>query len=144
MSPISHVLAHKGNKVHAIDAEATLHTATELMARHGIGSLAVCSDGVIIGILSERDVVLRMASDAGAVINTPVREAMHTKQEVDWDDDIHTAMTLMTDRQVRHLLVRRQGVLVGIVSIGDLVKTTIAEQEGAIATLQQYITGQPI
>lgn len=143
MSPISQVLSHKGGAVLAIDADATLHSAAQMMAKHGIGSLAVRSAGAIIGILSERDLVLRLASGAGAVVATTVRDAMHELHEIDWDDDVRHAMTLMTDRQVRHLLVRRQGELVGIVSIGDLVKATIAEQEGAIATLHQYITGQP-
>lgn len=143
MSPISQVLSHKGGAVLAIDADATLHSAAQMMARHGVGSLAVRSGGTIIGILSERDLVLRLASGAGAVIVMTVRDAMHEVHEIDWDDDIRHAMALMTDRQVRHLLVRREGMLVGIVSIGDLVKATIAEQEGAIASLQHYITGQP-
>lgn len=143
MSTISQVLGRKGCTILAIDADATLHAAAQVMAKHGVGSLAVRSGDAIIGILSERDVILRLASVAGAAIAAPVREAMHTLQEADWDDDIRLAMTLMTNRQMRHLLVRREGALVGIVSIGDLVKATIDEQEGAIATLQQYITSQP-
>jgi len=143
MSPISQVLSRKGGSVLAIDADATLHSAAQMMDRHGVGSLAVRSAGAIIGILSERDLVLQLARGAGAVVATTVRDAMHELHEIDWDDDVHYAMTLMTNRQVRHLLVRRQGALAGIVSIGDLVKATIAEQEDAIASLHQYITGQP-
>lgn len=143
MTTISQVLSHKGGTVLGIDQDATLHAAAQAMARHGIGSLAVRSGDTIIGILSERDVVLRLASDAGAVMALAARDAMHAIHTVDWQDDVRQAMTLMTDRQVRHLLVQREGTTVGVVSIGDLVKETIAEQEGEITRLHHYITGQP-
>lgn len=143
MITISQVLSHKGGTVLGIDQDATLHAAAQAMARHGIGSLAVRSGDTIIGILSERDVVLRLASDAGGVMATAVRDAMHAIHTVEWDDEVPQAMALMTDRQVRHLLVQRDGATVGLVSIGDLVKATIAEQEGEITRLHHYITGQP-
>lgn len=143
MSTISDVISRKGHAVLGIDQDATLHSAVQTMARQGIGSLAVRSGDSIIGILSERDVVLRLASHAGGVMAMAVRDAMHPIHTVEWDDDLRHAMSLMTDRQVRHLLVRRDGKTIGIVSIGDLVKATIADQEGAITRLHHYITGQP-
>ncbi|HEX3134247.1 MAG TPA: CBS domain-containing protein [Planctomycetota bacterium] len=143
MTTISQVLDRKGTAVLGIDEDATLHAAVQTMARHGIGSLAVRHGNTIIGILSERDVVLRLASHAGGVMVMAVRDAMHAIHTVEWNDEVRHAMTLMTDRQVRHLLVQRDGVTVGLVSIGDLVKDTIAEQEGAITRLHHYITGQP-
>jgi CBS domain-containing protein len=143
MTTISQVLGHKGGAVLGIDQDATLHAAAQAMARHGIGSLAVRSGDTIIGILSERDVVLRLSSHGGAVMAMAVRDAMHAIHSVDWDDEVRQAMALMTDRQVRHLLVQRDGTTVGLVSIGDLVKATIAEQEGEITHLHHYITGQP-
>ena len=90
-----------------------------------------------------RDVVLRLASDAGGVMATSVGDAMHAIHTVEWDDEVRQAMALMTDRPVRHLMVQRDGTIVGLVSIGDLVKATIAEQEGEITRLHHYITGQP-
>jgi CBS domain-containing protein len=143
MCTISQVLGRKGGAVLGIEADATLHAAAQQMARLGIGSLAVHDDGLIIGILAERDVVLRLARDAGAAIGMAVRDAMHEIHDVEYDDDVGHAMTLMTDRQVRHLLVRKDGAAVGMVSIGDLVKSIIDEQDGAITSLQHYITGQP-
>jgi CBS domain-containing protein len=143
MTLISEVLDHKGGTVLAIDQDATLHSAVQTMSRSGIGSLAVRSGDTIVGILSERDVVLRLASHAGAVMGMAVRDAMHAIHTVECDDDVRHAMTLMTNRQVRHLLVQRDGSTIGIVSIGDLVKAAIEEQEGAITRLHHYITGQP-
>ena len=143
MITISQVLGHKGGAVLGISQDATLHAAALAMARHGVGSLAVHCDEAIVGILSERDVVLRLASHGGSVMATAVHDAMHAIHTVDWDDEVRQAMALMTDRQVRHLLVQRDGVTVGLVSIGDLVKATIADQEGEITHLHHYITGQP-
>jgi CBS domain-containing protein len=143
MSGISDVLAHKGGTVLGIDQDATLHSAVQTMALYGIGSLVVRRGDAIVGILSERDVVLRLASHAGGVMAMAARDAMHPIHTVQADDDLRHAMALMTDRQVRHLLVQQGGRTIGIVSIGDLVKATIAEQEGAITRLHHYITGQP-
>jgi CBS domain-containing protein len=143
MIPIAHLLERKDPSIHTISSDATLHEAALAMTRYGVSSLLVQSHEASVGILSERDIVRRLALAMGAVYDTPVWQAMHEISEVDSDQDIQHAMGLMTDRNVRHLIVREHGDIVGVISIGDLVKAYIDDQAGAITSLNHYITGVP-
>ena len=113
------------------------------MAENGESALLVKSGDKNVGILSERDILLHLAMCKSAVHSKPVSRAMHEVHEVDIDEDIQYALKLMANRQVRHLIVRRNDQIAGIISIGDLVKEHIDDQEGAIASLCHYITGMP-
>jgi CBS domain-containing protein len=140
---IAQILDRKGTQVHTISADATLHDAAQAMAENGESALLVRSGETNVGIISERDIVLHLATSNGDVYNKPVWRAMHEVHEVDADHDVQHALSLMTSRRVRHLIVRRDNQIAGIVSIGDLVKVRIDEQEGSITSLCHYITGTP-
>jgi CBS domain-containing protein len=141
---IAQILDRKGTQVHTIAAESTLHEAAQAMAENAESALLVRSnDGKNVGILSERDIVLHLATSNGDVYNKPVWRAMHEVHEIDAEQDVQCALNLMVNRRVRHLIVRRDGHIAGIVSIGDLVKVRIDEQEGSISSLCHYITGMP-
>jgi CBS domain-containing protein len=141
MITIRHILAQKGDRILDIPASATLTEAAQEMSRHGVGALAVRADGAIIGLLSERDLVLRLAKDGTRTATEPISDVMQPTVDIDIDEDLNTGLGLMTNRRRRHLLVRDGGAVVGMVSIGDLVKATLEEQAGTISSLHQYITG---
>lgn len=141
MITIRQILAHKGNRILEIPASATLTEAAQAMSSQGVGALAVRANGDIIGLLSERDLVLRLARDGTRTATEPISDAMQPTVDIDIDEDLNTGLGLMTNRRRRHLLVRDGGTVVGMVSIGDLVKATLEEQAGTISSLHQYITG---
>lgn len=140
MITIREILHTKGDRIVGIGAHATLAEAARCMSEHGVGALAVRDGSTVVGMLSERDLVLALAKhDAGAAA-TEVGQAMHPSTEIGPDDDIDEAMRRMTDRRRRHLLVRDGGATLGMVSIGDLVKAMQEEQAGTITSLHRYIT----
>ncbi|RPJ44198.1 MAG: CBS domain-containing protein, partial [Candidatus Latescibacterota bacterium] len=124
-------------------AEASVHDALRLMAEKRIGALPVIENGRVVGIFSERDYV-RKALDLDASAPPPaVRELMTGRVLfVGPDDTVETCMHLMTEKRVRHLPVLDDERLVGLVSIGDVVKKVISEQEFTIRALEKYITGE--
>lgn len=138
------ILNRKGAAVVTIRPAATLGRAAALLAEHNVGAVVVSSDGrTVEGILSERDIVRRFARDEGvATSSVPVREAMtrevHTATPSTTCDSL---MQLMTAKRVRHVPVVDGGVLIGIVSIGDVVKNRMDELEIERASLQEYVTG---
>jgi len=139
---IAHVLARKGGKVVTIEPHATIRQALALLAEHDIGALVVVDTaGAPVGILSERDVV-RAAAREEAVFDRPV-EALMTRQVVLGrpDDDLASVAHTMTERRIRHLPVVDQGRLVGIVSIGDVVKAQRDQYAGELDTLQIQLLG---
>ena len=143
MTTIKHVLDRKGHDVHSIRPGASVFDALRLMAELNIGSLAVLEDDNLVGIITERhyarEVVLKDKTSRG----TLVRDIMSSK--IDWarpDQSVEECMAIMTVRAVRHLPVLEDGRLVGIVSIGDLVKWIISGHEETIRHLEGYITGR--
>ncbi|MBV9418415.1 MAG: CBS domain-containing protein [Alphaproteobacteria bacterium] len=139
---VKHILGEKGRDVVAISADATLSEAARLLARKRIGAIVVRDEaGNLAGILSERDVV-RAVSDAsvGALarpVSAYMTRAVATCAEQDSIEDI---MEMMTIGRFRHVPVVDEGRVTGIVSIGDVVKTRIAETVQEATTLREYIT----
>ena len=141
---ISTLLARKGSSVATIKRGATVGEVVEELASHGIGALIVSEDGEHIeGIVSERDVVRGLASSGDALLGLQVSSIM--TEEVfsrGPDDDAETLMSIMTERRIRHVPIVEDDVLVGIVSIGDVVKSRIDELEKDRKELVDYINAR--
>jgi CBS domain-containing protein len=143
---VQEILAHKGNKVVTIRPDATIATAVHRMALERIGALVVSEDGTsIAGILSERDLIQGLAEDGGGILapDRHVRDLM-TKgvRTCRPDDPVKGVMAEMTRHRFRHMPVVEAGRLVGIVSIGDVVKTRLDEMELETVVLREaYIAG---
>jgi CBS domain-containing protein len=141
---IAHVIRDKGAIVHTLRAEATLEEAARTLNEKKVGALVVVEDsGAITGVLSERDIVREIARRGAASLNDTVATVMSRDvQTASMTETIDDGLGRMTDRRVRHLPVVEAGVLVGIVSIGDLVKHRIAAVEAEAAAMQAYIAAQ--
>jgi CBS domain-containing protein len=141
---ISSLLERKGSTVVTIGADATVAQAVAELEKHGIGALVVSADGAHIdGIVSERDVVRALGHHGGDVLDHPVSSIMTTQVVcVSPEDEVESLMSTMTDHRVRHVPVLAQGVLAGLVSIGDVVKSRIGELEKDRKELVEYITGR--
>ncbi|MBT3305134.1 MAG: CBS domain-containing protein [Alphaproteobacteria bacterium] len=140
MTMLQRLLDRKGSNVLTIDPDSTVLDGIKAMATNDIGGLVVMEDGAPIGMFTERDYARNVFLKGKASPDTPIREAMATpvifarpEQTVD------ECMSVMTRRRVRHLPVLDDGVLVGLVSIGDLVKNVIDEQKTTIEQLELYI-----
>ncbi len=139
---VKHILGDKGREVVAISADATLSEAARLLARKRIGAVVVRdAAGALAGILSERDVVRAVAEGSVTALARPVSmymtRAVATCTEGDTVQDI---MEMMTIGRFRHVPVLDNGMVAGIVSIGDVVKTRIEETVREAASLREYIT----
>ncbi len=134
---IQTILATKGANILAVRASQTLKEAVVLLAKHKIGALIVVDEaGKLAGILSERDVI-REAAQRDDALARPVSEVM-TKAVVTGtpQDDLRSVMQTMTERRFRHMPIMEAGQLIGIISIGDVVKAQLDEYEGEIESLQ--------
>jgi len=138
---ISQLLRNKGREVATVDGGESVRVALELLARHGVGALVVSPDGRRIdGIVSERDVARGLHERGAALLTDPVSSLMTAEvQTCRPDAGVHDLARLMTDHRVRHVPVVDDGVLVGIVSIGDVVKARLDELEAERAQLVDYI-----
>jgi CBS domain-containing protein len=137
---IAAILADKGSEVRTIAADAPLNEAITLLGTHRIGALPVVRDGAVCGILSERDLVYCLKEHGAEVLDWPVERAMSAPAvTVGRDTDVLHALALITKRRIRHLPVIEDGVLVGLVSIGDLVKFRIDRIEAEAAAMRDYI-----
>lgn len=142
MMRVSDVLRRKGDQVVTIAPGETVSGLLARLAEHGIGAMVVSEDGAtVLGIVSERDVVRRLHSDGAGLLDTPVADIMtgevHTCGPSDTVDDMARAMT---ERRIRHVPVLADNRLVGIVSIGDIVKNRIDELTDERDYLTDYIT----
>ncbi len=136
------ILQHKGTDVHTIGPDATIQHVMETLVEQRIGSLVVCNDnGNVLGIITERD-VLRECTQRGAhVQSTRVREVMTTQLLVGaLDDDVQYVMGIMTHNRVRHLPIIVGTRLMGLISIGDVVKAQLEETEFENRYLREYIS----
>ena len=139
------ILAHKGSEVATIAQTASLDEAVGVLGQKRIGALVVSGDGrAINGIISERDIVQRVATQGMAALSGTVGSAMTTDiVTCSASDGLDRLMELMTDRRIRHLpVVDERGQLCGIVSIGDVVKARLAELELENRALADYISGR--
>jgi CBS domain-containing protein len=142
MTTAHDILRYKGGHVHAVRRTDTVLAALGVMAEHDIGAVLVLDGDEVVGILTERDYARKVALAGRSSKDSPV-DAIMTDEVccVPPNHSVGDCMTLMTQRRVRHLPVVDNGRLIGLVSIGDLVKATIDEQEFTINQLKSYIAG---
>jgi len=135
------ILEEKGGEVLKVDAESSVFEAVQLMVEKNVGSLLVTEGGDITGIVTERDYLRRVTLEGRTDRETPVREIMSSPLIVaSPETTVDECMALMTDRRIRHVPVVEEGKVVGLVSIGDLVKFKSKLQTFEIQYLTNYIT----
>lgn len=142
MKTIRQVLANKGSEVFSTSPSVSVIDAVKIMAQKRVGALLVLEDGKLKGIISEQDytrkvILTCLDADKMLVQDIMTRQVVVTRP----DQPIQEVMAIMTDRRIRHLPVMQNGELVGLVSIGDLVKEVISEQQFMIEQMVYYIQG---
>ncbi len=139
---IRDVLKRKGDTVISINAEATVYKALELMAAENVGALLVMEGEQVVGIISEREYARKVILEGRSSLKTAVEKIMVTKVlYITPDTSVEEGLALMSDRRCRHLPVLEGKKLVGMVSIGDLVKAHVAAKDFMIDQLENYILG---
>ena len=142
MLQVKHLLADKGNRVFSIGPDEAVLVAVRMMADRHIGALLVMNGNELAGIVSERDYARKIILQGRASSETPIRDIMTAPVvTVGPNDSIDTCMRVCTERRIRHLPVVDGGKVVGVLSIGDLVKAVISAQSQEIEQLQRYIAG---
>ncbi|MCO8044245.1 CBS domain-containing protein [Acinetobacter bohemicus] len=143
MTNVAQVLKAKVHQViYTIHPDATVLEAITLMADKGIGAVVVTQEDKVVGILSERDYTRKIALMQRSSVDTTVNEIMTPKViTVTTGSTVENCLELMTDHHLRHLPVVENEKLIGLISIGDLVKATMEDQRQLIDQLQQYISG---
>lgn len=142
MKTVAHILAGKGRDVWAVAPSDTVYTALEMMAEHGTGAVLVMEGERLVGILSERDYARKVILMQRSSRETPVADIMTARVSVvSPERSVEECMALMTEMHIRHLPVVAGEEVVGVVSIGDIVKAAISEREFMIEQLERYITG---
>jgi CBS domain-containing protein len=143
MITVKQILDEKGHAAWTIEPGAKVLEALKLMSEKGVGALVVVKGGEIVGILSERDYARKIVLMGRQSQDTPVRDIMTSQiYGVHHDTTAEECMALMTDKRIRHLPVCEGGKLVGVVSIGDVVKAVITQQKVTIENLENYIMGK--
>jgi len=142
MKTVRDILKVKGADVWCVEPDATVFAALQRMAEKEVGALVVTDGGQIVGLISERDYARKVILHGRASPTTLVKEIM-TSHVVytHLDQSIEECMALVTEKRIRHLPVMDEGKLVGVISIGDLVKSIIADQQFIIEQLVRYISG---
>jgi CBS domain-containing protein len=140
MTTVRTLLEGKGRAIYSVEPQAAVLDAVRLMAEHHVGALVVMRGTALEGIVSERDYARKVILRGRSSADTPVRDIMSAPVlTVSLDTSIQACMQLMTDRHVRHLPVVDGARVIGMISIGDLVKAVIAEQKAQIEQLESYI-----
>jgi len=142
MLRVKHLLSEKesGKDIWLVDAEDPVLEAIQVMAEKHVGALPVMRGDALVGIVSERDYARKVILLGRSSAETPVWQIMSSPVvTVTPEDSVHHCMQLVTERRVRHLPVMEKGRLIGIISIGDLVKAVIDEQQETITNLERYI-----
>ena len=143
MTSVAHLLHAKGHAVWSVPPEASVYEAIKLMADKGVGALLVMEGQRLVGIVSERDYARKVILQGKSSWDTPIREIMTDKVfYVRPEQTVEDCMALMTAYRIRHLPVLDEDHVRGVVSIGDLVKALLSEQEVRIQQLEQYIMGR--
>ncbi len=142
MEFVSQLLAAKGHDVWSVTPDSTVLDALQLMADRKIGALLVLEEDNLVGVFSERDYARKVILKGKSSKDTPIRDIMSAKLVcVEPNQSTEECMSLMTEKRVRHLPVMDGEKLVGVISIGDVVKAVIADREEVIEQLEQYING---
>ena len=142
MKTVQQILRHKGKTFWSVTQDTMVYDALRLMAEKDVGALLVLEAGRLAGIMSERDYARKVALQGKSSLATPVKEIMTRKVVcVRPDQTVEECMAVVTERRIRHLPVLVDDEVVGVVSIGDLVKATIDEKDFTIKQLENYITG---
>ncbi|MBX9811265.1 MAG: CBS domain-containing protein [Burkholderiales bacterium] len=140
MKTVRQLLQAKGNAIYTVTPETSVFDALKLMAEKNVGAVLVLADGRIAGIMTERDYARKVILLGKSSHDIPVREIMSEKVvTVQPGQTVEECMALMTDKRIRHLPVLDGDKLIGLLSIGDMVKEVIAEQEQTIRQLESYI-----
>ena len=140
MTTVRTLLERKGRAIFSVEPQAAVLDAIRLMAEHHVGALVVMRGAALEGVVSERDYARKVILRGRSSADTPVRDIMSSPVlTVTLDTTVQQCMQLMTDRHVRHLPVLDSARVVGMVSIGDLVKAVIADQQQQIEQLETYI-----
>ena len=143
MKTVAQLLRTKGHQVLSVSPDIPVFEALEVMAEKNVGALLVLEGERLVGIFSERDYARKVILKGKASKETPVREIMSSHVlYIRPEQTIEDCMALMTGKRVRHLPVLEEQRVIGVISIGDVVKAVIAEQEFMIEQLQNYITGR--
>lgn len=139
---VRQLVQDKGSAVYTVSPDTTVFGALEVMAERDVGALVVVEEGHVAGVFSERDYARKVILLGRGSRDLPVRDVM-TREVVTVtpEQTVADCMRLMTDNRIRHLPVLEDGRLVGLVSIGDVVKAVMSEQEFLIEQLQEYISG---
>ena len=142
MKTVTQLLRTKAAGILSVSPETPVFSALQVMAEKNVGALLVLERDELVGIFSERDYARKVILKGKTSKETPVREIMSSHVlYIRPEQTIEDCMALMTDKRVRHLPVLEHGKVIGVISIGDVVKALIAEQQFIIAQLQNYITG---
>ena len=142
MGKVRKILHDKGHDIFSVEPNVMVFKAIEMMCEKNVGGLLIVEDGKLVGIFTERDYARKLILKGKSSKDTPISELMTTKLvTVTPDATIDECMRLMTGRKIRHLPVLENDVLVGIISIGDVVRFIIDEQRTIIQELEHYITG---
>lgn len=142
MKTVIEVLKNKGREIWTISPLATVFQALELMAQKDVGALPVVQNGKLVGIFSERDYARKVILKGKASKDTAVSELMtQTVFYVSPENTLDECMALMTSKQIRHLPVLDHDRLTGVITLGDVVKRIISEQEFTIQELEKYVKG---
>jgi CBS domain-containing protein len=143
MRTVGDILDAKGSEIYSISPDATVYDALSRMAEKNVGAMLVFEGSDLVGLISERDYSRKTILKGRFSKETAVREIMTTELiSVHPDEDIEECMELFTNKHVRHLPVVEEGKVVGLVSIGDIVKNIIDYKEFIIEELENYIKGQ--
>ena len=142
MKLIKHLLDRKGRHIISIKPEDSVLDAIRLMAEKGIGSLVVMEDQELLGIMSERDYARKVIIKGRSSESTAVSEIMTVNVfTTSSSETVNDCMSVMTEKKIRHLPVVEDNVVIGMISIGDLVEAIIADQQEEIEHLEHYISG---
>ena len=143
MRSVKDILQEKGTQVYAVSPDAKVYEALQIMADKNVGALMVIEGETAVGLISERDYARKIVLKGKLSRDVPVREIMTADMvRIGPHDDVEFCMELMTDKRVRHLPVFDNDRLLGIISIGDIVKAIIEHKEEIIEQLENYIKGK--
>lgn len=142
MGTVRNLLEKKGNAVYSVSPDNSVYDALEMLEERNLGCLVVVDNGKLIGIFTERDYARKVILKGKSSKETYVRDIMTERPiVVTPNSSIEQCMQLMTEKFIRHLPVLENGQLIGVISIGDLVRCTIEEKDYIIDTLSHYISG---